>query len=43
VRDIRSLQLRVIPHFVAFPLRSSKGQDFERSRLCVTWWRAAPT
>jgi len=43
VRDIRSLQLRVIPHFVAFSLRSSKGQDFERSRLCVTWWRAAPT
>jgi hypothetical protein len=30
VRDIRSLQLRVIPHFVAFPLRSSKGQGFER-------------
>ena len=30
VRDIRSLQLQVIPHFVAFPLRSSKRQDFER-------------
>ena len=30
IRDIRSLQLRVIPHFRVYPLRSSKKDDFER-------------
>ena len=42
VRDIRSLQLRVIPHFMAYPLRSSKRQDFERfAAVCDLLGRGA--